>query len=180
MPSCNRDGKIQGSILSSGWDTDAHTFMAKSSPRTLRHEFSFHSLRILQLEKLHAQTGKNVRENFFFSMCFAFSLYSATFFLLIIRIYLKIKSRICIKETHWNNDNGPFEKHWTYAWIEIMWVNKIWVLSLFIKMALSSTSFGWKRVLIFFWVSSLWFWKRKEDFCPGGVFQKTKRNWSKG
>lgn len=108
-----------------------------------------------------------MRENFS-SPCVLLFFYSATFFLQIIRIYLKIKSRICIKETYWNNDNGPFEKHWTYAWIEIMWVNKIWVLSLlFIKMALFLVSFFSEKnvFLTFSWVSSLCFWNRKKDDC---------------
>lgn len=168
--------KIQGSILSSGWDTQTHTPSQKSehSDKTF-----FPSLLILQLKRLHAQTGKMCERIFLVSMCLAFFFfYIATFFLLIIRICLKIKSRICIKETHWNNDNGPFEKHWTYAWIEIMWVNKIWVLSLlFIKMALSSASFWEKRVLIFSWVSSLFsFRSKKKILSPGGVFERPGKN----
>lgn len=139
---------------------NTHTFNFESSPPTPQDFLlSFYSSQSFTLRQ-----EKNVRENFSSPWVWLLLFNSSTFFLLIIRIYLKIKSRICIKETHWNNDNRPFEKDWTYAWIEVMWVNKIWVLSLlFIKMALSSACSRRKRAFLFSWVFSLYFCDEEKE-----------------
>lgn len=122
VSSCNRDGKIQGSILSSGWERRrAHTFRENKRKAPLEHSkhdwvFFFLSLKThFTARKLHAQTGKMCERTFFFlsffhSPCVLLFFTALPFFLLIIRIYLKIKSHICIKETHWNYDNGPVWK----------------------------------------------------------------------
>ena len=140
--SCNRDEKIQGSILSSAFGrANTHTFSTLNIFPRLVFCFwlSFYA-------KLYTQTRQKLARVFFNSMSLAAFLNSSTFFLLIIWIYLKVKSRICIKETHCNNDNRPFEKDWTYAWIVcIMWVNKIWVLSRFYHCSLSK----WRILCLF-------------------------------
>lgn len=186
---CNRDGrKIQGSIFFHPVlgvcrrKVNAHTFIGKSF--TLEHSEKCFSSLTLQLWKASCSDGgiKCAREKTFFpSMCFAsFPFYSATFFLLIIRIYLKIKSRICIKEKPIGRMiMGRLKKHWTYAWIEIMWVNKIWVLSLFfIKMALSSPYSLKKEKKVFFYSAGCLycdFWrKNKKKILLTKVF-KVKR-----
>lgn len=147
---------------------NAHTFIGKSF--TLEHSEKCFSSLTLQLWKASCSDGgiKCAREKTFFPVhvfCF-FSLLQRYLFSADNSDLFKNKvPHLHKREAHWKNDNGSFEKHWTYAWIEIMWVNKIWVLSqFFIKMALSSPyslKKEKKTVFLFCWVSLLWFLEEK-------------------